>query len=488
MATEQNERQLKFERSGPLAIRATAIGVLLDCVPGEAAFQAQDGIATVTIRGPLVQHNGGVFDSYEAVFARVVAACQSDAKAVVLKVHSPGGDVFGTFETARAMAALFEASGKDSVAYVEGEASSAAYALAIACKRVVLTETSIIGSVGVINTLVSCARADAAMGLDFVLVTSGARKADGNPHAPITDGAIVANQRTVDDLAGVFWRWVQERRGIDPVGFEAGIFVGARAVAAGLADEIDTESNLRANLARGITSLEAKPMPAETQAQAKGPTMADQKENVQAVAPKASAFTEATAALAKAIEDGDDAAKSRARKAMKALLAEDKDESGEGEEKKEAKATSDEGDKDEKKEEAKAVSAVSSPAASNSLDAEIRASLIASRPDLANDAKLQAKFSAASLVDLKTAIETMPKAVFTAPAQPVAGTRGAADPNARFVPSSQKELLAEQMGLSKATGPRVTRGDGITVFGGSSEQIDQVMNQYHADRSAQGSK
>ena len=484
-------KQLKFERPGPVAIRATAIGILLDCDPVESTPEVKDGVACVTVRGPLVQYANPFRDSYEAVFARVAAACASDAQSVVLKINSPGGDVFGTFETARAMRALFATAGKQAIAYVEGEASSAAYALACACERIVLTETSLIGSVGVINTIVSCARADAAQGVDVVLVTSGAHKADGNPHAPITDEAISANQEIVDDLAGVFWRWVQETRGIDASGFEAGVFVGTRAVELGLADEVSSEGRLRETLASGKQSQEdAKSVPADNDAQARGSTMADQKMIATPAAPRASAFTEAMAALAKTAEEGNDADKAKARKAIKAMIAEDKEDGGDEPKKEEAKASSDEGEKDEKKDEKKEEAKASAQASStNSLESEIRASLIESRPDLKNDAKLQAKFAAASIADLKLAVETMPKAEFkTVAKEPEAGIRGK-DGNARMIPSRQADRLAEQMGLGASRGPRVTKDpSGLTVLGGTLEQIDLAIESFNAVRTANGSR
>lgn len=465
-------------------MRATAIGVMLDCEPA-AKVEVVDGIATVTVRGALTQYAGIFFDSYESLLARVSEAVKSDAKTVVLKVNSPGGDVFGMIDTARAMRALFTATGKTAIAYVEGEVSSAAYAIACSCSKIVATSTSMVGSVGVINTLVSRARQDAAMGLDVVLVTSGARKADGNPHAPMTEGAIEANQQLVDALAGEFFRWVKEARGLDAAGLEAGVFVGTQALGIGLVDEISDANELRETLRGDKPAEQASSVPEGTTAQARGFTMAIPKEEIQAAAPKAgSSYEEAVAALAKSLKEGDEQEAGKARKALKALLAEDKDESGD-DDKKEAKAASD-GDKpkDDDKKEAKASdedkekAKASSHAGPSALETETRARLIASRADLANDKKIQELFATCSLADLKVAIDTMPVASFKAPAGPAAGTVGKGQgSNARFVPAGQKDRLAEMMGLGASSSPRVTSDValGITVFGGSSDQIAKIL-------------
>jgi hypothetical protein len=216
--------------------------------------------------------------------------------------------------------------------------------------------------------------------------------------------------------------------------------------------------------------------------------MADSAKDQTPATPKAaSSYVDAMAALAKAAEEGDE----RARKALKKMAdaaddgESDKDEKKDGD--KDAKASKAEGG--EKKDDEKKEDAGAKASSSNSLESDIRAALIASRPDLANDAKLQAKFQAASIADLKVAVETMPKAAFKAPAQPEAGTRGESQKDGgRFAPVNPREELAERMGLGASKAPRVTRGDGITVFRGSREQVSIAIEQYQAARSAGGSK
>jgi ClpP class serine protease len=501
MTDKTSKTQRKFERNGPMAVRMGAVGILLDCDDHEQGPAVVDGIATVTIRGPLVQHAGWFWDSYEAILSRVTKAFASDARTVMLKIHSPGGDVYGTFETARAMRAMSETSGKPLISFVEGEASSAAYALACAAERICLTSTSMAGSVGVIQQMCSFARGDAAQGVDIVLVTSGARKADGNPGVPITDDTIAAQQVIVDDLAGEFFRWVKEARGVDAAPLQAGVFVGDRALGVGLADEITTESNLRATLTRGTTTtLEAKPVPTESTPQAKGTQMqlsAEELTQFRAMLKsnaQASKYTDAMGALAALAEEGNEDAKAAIKKMLGTAKADAEDGDGDKPEKKdgdkpEEKAAKAEGDKEEPKKSdppggSKALRAVSTP---DPLETEVRARLIDSRPDLKNDAKIQAMFAASSLEALERAVKTLPKAEFKAPAQPAKGTVGKGQGDGRFVPSGQKDRLAEMMGLGASRGPRVTRdlATGITVFGGSSDQIQKILGADGAEQESE---
>jgi ClpP class serine protease len=207
-----------------------------------APMNAVTSAATVVhVTGPLDHHDGTCFDSYDAIRIRVAAACEPSApQVVILKIDSPGGDVSGCFETARALRSMAAAAGKRLIAFVDGQACSAAYALACAGTEIVCGEASALGSIGVIHTAIDASLQDAALGLRFTVTTSGERKADGHPHVPVSDGARAAFQGAVDALAGVFFATVSELRPqlVQPAGLQASVLYGAQAVAAGLADRI----------------------------------------------------------------------------------------------------------------------------------------------------------------------------------------------------------------------------------------------------------
>jgi ClpP class serine protease len=235
-------RQHRFAPDGHLALTLRAFGAWFD-EPKRESHEMRDGVAIVKIEGPLVHHDDGWWcDSYEAIKGRVAAAFAAKPKAVVLSLDSPGGLVSGCFETARELRAMSEATGVPLVAYVEGQACSAAYALACAASRIVVPATGVVGSIGVIAALLDATKADAQWGYRYEMVASGARKTDGNPHVAITDDAIAATREVVDSLAELFFGWVSEARpslGTDALrGLEAGVRLGSAAVSAGLADEV----------------------------------------------------------------------------------------------------------------------------------------------------------------------------------------------------------------------------------------------------------
>jgi ClpP class serine protease len=224
-------------------------------------------IAVVTVSGPLEHHDDSWGESYEAIVKRLEAAKSgqdvvdawehknrwaSEAEraekpaleppsAVVMRLDSPGGVVSGCWEAVASIQKMFAGSDVKLIAYVDEMAASAAYALACACSEIVCPPSAILGSIGVISTMATMVRADEKDGYDFAILASGSRKADGHPHAPLTEAAIAAEQSRVDSLAATFFGIVAKSRGIPKArveSFQAGIFLGRQAVARGLADAV----------------------------------------------------------------------------------------------------------------------------------------------------------------------------------------------------------------------------------------------------------
>jgi ClpP class serine protease len=86
--------------------------------------------------------------------------------------------------------------------------------------------------VGVLDAALDVTAADAAEGMRWVVVTSGKRKADGNPHVAVTEAAESAMRSYVDATAQLLFGWVAEARGAAPDAIdalEAATFLGAQA-------------------------------------------------------------------------------------------------------------------------------------------------------------------------------------------------------------------------------------------------------------------
>jgi ClpP class serine protease len=122
-------------------------------------------------------------------------------------------------------------------------ACSAAYGLACAADRILVTEDGTVGSVGCIAVVTDRTAQNAQNGLARTVIASGTAKADGHPDQPQTSAALSRMRARVMQLAGMFQGWVAARRSLTPeavVAMQGAAIYGADAVAKGLADSVGT--------------------------------------------------------------------------------------------------------------------------------------------------------------------------------------------------------------------------------------------------------
>lgn len=267
------------------------------------------GIAVIPIHGTLVRRTGGMdalsgLTSYEAIGAALDAAlADSRVLGILLDIDSPGGEAAGVFDLADRIAAARDE--KPVWAMVSGEGFSAAYALASAASRVILTRTAGVGSIGVIALHVDQSVKDAADGYRYTAICAGDHKNDFSPHEPLSSDARTTIQTEVNRLHDLFVGTVAQHRGLSPDAIrstQARLFFGDDAVKAGLADAVGSFTDAVEALSRFVTpplSLqppkEKSQMTAETSPEAGTPplTTAD----VTAAATRARAEAETIADL-----------------------------------------------------------------------------------------------------------------------------------------------------------------------------------------------
>lgn len=241
-------------------VPAKAFYFMFSCANTETTL-TDDGVAIVNIEGGL-EHKAGWFDSYESIVQRVREAAEDeDVKSVVLKIDSPGGDVSGLYESVKTIQAIKDETGKPFYAYANELAASAAYALACSCDEIYMPEAAGVGSIGVISMMGEMTGKDRKDGIKYEVITSGARKADGNPHVEISDGARKRVQRRVDGLAAMFFALVADSRGVSAKKVEAlqaDVFYGDDALQTRLADGLaswDEFLGMVSDAASGLDNL-----------------------------------------------------------------------------------------------------------------------------------------------------------------------------------------------------------------------------------------
>lgn len=217
--------------------------------PEERRLQvARDtGVYMLPIHGVLVSRSAHLdmcetMTSYEEIRAMLnQAVADPSVEHIVMDVDSPGGSATGCMELA---AEIFAArSVKPITAISNFGAYSAAYALASSASELIVAPSSGVGSIGVIARHVDMSKRYEQAGIKVTTVFAGARKNDLSSEAPISEEAYAWLTDLVQKNYESFAQTVARNRSLsvaDVKSTEAGVFFGEDAVAAGLADRIET--------------------------------------------------------------------------------------------------------------------------------------------------------------------------------------------------------------------------------------------------------
>ena len=224
------------------------------------------GIAVIPIHGTLVKRVLGMeaasgLTSYGGIAQEIDAAlADPQVQGILLDIDSPGGEASGSFELARKI--RHAATQKPLWAVANDAAYSAAYALAASAQRLIVTETGGIGSIGVIALHIDQSAKDAQEGYRYTAVTAGTHKNDFSPHHPLSDAAKAELQTEVDRLYGLFVEHVAAMRSLDADAVratEAGLYFGANAITAGLADAVSSFETALTDFSLFLSARNHKP-------------------------------------------------------------------------------------------------------------------------------------------------------------------------------------------------------------------------------------
>ena len=224
------------------------------------------GIAVIPIHGTLVKRVLGMeaasgLTSYGGIAQEIDAAlADPQVQGILLDIDSPGGEASGSFELARQI--RHAATQKPVWAVANDAAYSAAYALAASAQRLIVTETGGVGSIGVIALHIDQSAKDAQEGYRYTAVTAGAHKNDFSPHHPLSDTAKAELQTEVDRLYGLFVEHVAAMRSLDVDAVratEAGLYFGANAITAGLADAVSSFETALTDFSLFLSARNHKP-------------------------------------------------------------------------------------------------------------------------------------------------------------------------------------------------------------------------------------
>ncbi|MCE3664698.1 S49 family peptidase [Escherichia coli] len=224
-------------------------------------YRVVNGIAVLPVTGTLVHRLGGMrpfsgMTGYDGIVACLQQAmADSQVRGVLLDIDSPGGQAAGAFDCADMIYRLRQQ--KPVWALCNDTACSAAMLLASACSRRLVTQTSRIGSIGVMMSHVSYAGHLAQAGVDITLIYVGAHKVDGNQFEALPAEVRQDMQQRIDAAHRMFAEKVAMYTGlsVDAVtGTEAAVFEGQSGIEAGLADELINASDAISVMATALNS------------------------------------------------------------------------------------------------------------------------------------------------------------------------------------------------------------------------------------------
>lgn len=215
----------------------------LDSRTQDKPFAFANGIAVIPVTGTLLNRFGGGYGfatGYNFLRKQIrEAMVDSDVVGIILDVNSGGGEAAGCFELSKEIKAASAV--KPIMAYVDSNCYSAAYAIASAANKIVVTPSGGAGSIGVVAMHVNMGKVLQDFGLEITFIKFGAHKVDGNPYESLTDEVKADMQKSVDAIGERFVALVAENRAMnaDTVrGTQARCYSADEALSLGLIDSI----------------------------------------------------------------------------------------------------------------------------------------------------------------------------------------------------------------------------------------------------------
>jgi len=201
-------------------------------------------VAVVRLNGMIAAGGRGGTALNDAALAPVLerAFRRGGPKAVALAINSPGGSPVQSSLIAARIRRLARDRSLPVYAFVEDLAASGGYWIAAEADEIWVDGASLVGSIGVISASFGAHEFIARYGIERRVHTAGRSKSLLDPFQPETSEDVTRLRAILDQVHEGFIAHVRERRGARLAGdedlFEGDVWVGARAVALGLADGV----------------------------------------------------------------------------------------------------------------------------------------------------------------------------------------------------------------------------------------------------------
>lgn len=209
--------------------------------------ETEDHTAVVDVYGVIAADQPA---SADVVIKGLRDAFESDtAKAVILRINSPGGSPVQSGVIYDEIIRLREKhSDKPLYATIEDTCASGGYYIASAAEKIFADKASLVGSIGVRMDGFGFVDAIGKLGVERRLLTSGENKALLDPFTPINEGQVEHIKVMMDDIHQQFIDAVKSGRGDrlkdSPEVFSGLIWSGEQAVEMGLVDALGSDRSV----------------------------------------------------------------------------------------------------------------------------------------------------------------------------------------------------------------------------------------------------
>ncbi len=198
-------------------------------------------VAVVRLQGVIAAGGRGLSDAaIGAVIERAVS--KGKPAALALEINSPGGSPVQSSLIAARIRRLADDKKIPVFAFVEDVAASGGYWLACAADDIYLDATSMTGSIGVISAGFGLQDLIAQYGVERRVHTSGTSKSMLDPFRAEKPEDVARLTGWLEDIHATFVAHVKKTRGDrltdDPRLYTGEVWIGQRAIDAGLADHI----------------------------------------------------------------------------------------------------------------------------------------------------------------------------------------------------------------------------------------------------------
>lgn len=225
----------------------------------ENSFETVNGyIAEVQING--VISKGADASADKLIPALKKAFEDKNAKGVVIKVNSPGGDPTQSILIYDAIVQFKENYDRPFTLIGEGSITSGSYWLALSADKIYALPSTYVGSIGVVMEALDVSKLAERYDVSKHIITAGINKRRMDLFKSPDENALIKYQSIADQMHDEFINIVKERRGDKLKGdedllFSGDFWLGREAMELGLVDEVSSTSKILNEIYETDTTL-----------------------------------------------------------------------------------------------------------------------------------------------------------------------------------------------------------------------------------------